>query len=98
VLQLENPEAAQPPPPDPLQEMQTQGAMQAMQSELQVGEAKAQAESAKAAAEAERANREPLLTEQEALRTEGIRLDNALKLKKLSEPSTRESQTEQFAE
>ena len=95
VLQLENPEAAEPPPPDPMQEMQAQGAMQAMQSEVQAGEAKAQAESAKAAAEAERANREPILTEQETLRTEGLRLDNLLKVKKLREPSRDEQQQNQ---
>ena len=92
VLEAEAGEDAPPPPPDPMQEMQQQGAMQAMQSELQVGDAKAQAEMAKAAAEAERANREPILTEQETLKTEGLRLDNLLKVKKLREPN----ETEQF--
>lgn len=75
ILQMEDPEAAQAmqPPPDPMAEMQMQGQAQAMQSELQAGEAKAAQEKAKA--------------EQELHRVDGVKLDNALKMKKLREPS-----------
>ncbi len=75
ILQMENPEAAQAmqPPPDPMAEMQMQGQAQAMQSELAAGEAKAAQEKAKA--------------EQELHRVDGVKLDNALKMKKLREPS-----------
>lgn len=78
ILQIENPEQEQQgPPPDPMAEMQAQGAAQMMQFELQGAEAKAQQESAKAA--------------QEGIRVEGAKLDNALKVKKLREPSPREA-------
>lgn len=74
VLQIENPDAAQAmqPPPDPMAEMQMQGAQQAMQFELQGAEAKAQQEQAKA--------------QQEGAKIQGAQLDNALKVKKLREP------------
>jgi hypothetical protein len=74
VLQLENPEGAQAqaPPPDPMAEMQMQGAAQMMEHELTGAEAKAHQEQAKAA--------------QEAAKVKGAQLDNALKVKKLVEP------------
>lgn len=75
VIQATDPEAAQAmaPPPDPMVELQRQGQAQAMQSELAAGEAKTQQEQAKAA--------------QEAAKVEGVHLENALKVKKLREPS-----------
>lgn len=74
VLQMEDPESAQAaqPPPDPMAEMQMQGAQQMMQFELQSANSKAQQEQSKA--------------EQEAAKVEGAQLDNALKEKKLREP------------
>ena len=75
ILQLTDPDAAaaMAPPPDPMAEMQMQGQQQAMQFELQGAEAKTQQEQAKAA--------------QEAARVDGVKLDNALKMKKLREPA-----------
>ena len=75
VVQATDPEAAQAmaPPPDPMAEMQMQGQAQAMQNELAAGEAKTAQEKAKA--------------RQEELKVQGVDLDNALKLKKLREPS-----------
>lgn len=80
VLQLENQEAAaaQAPPPDPMADMQMQGAAQMMQHELTSAEAKSAQEQAKAA--------------QEAARVEGAQLDNALKVKKLREPPPNRAQ------
>lgn len=82
ILQMENGEHGQPmqPPPDPMAEMQMQGQAQAMQSELQAGQAKAAQEAAKA-------EQEKAKLEQELHRVDGAKLDNALKLKKLREPS-----------
>lgn len=75
VMQLENPEAMQPPPPDPMADMQMQAQAQTMQSQVSAEESRAAQEAAKA--------------EQEAQRVEGVRLDNALKVKKLTEPPPR---------
>lgn len=74
VLQLENPEQAQAaqPPPDPMAELQMQGAAEMMKHELTGAEAKARESQAKAA-------------EAEA-HVQGAELDNALKVKKLTEP------------
>lgn len=63
------------PQPDPMAEMQMQGAAQMMEFELSGAEAKAGQEQAKAA--------------QEAAKVEGAQLDNALKVKKLREPPPR---------
>jgi len=84
VLQITDPEAAQAqaPPPDPMQEMQMQGQAQAMQTELQAGQSKAAQEDAKAAQERSKA-------QQEELRVTSVELDNALKFKKLREPTPR---------
>lgn len=79
VLQLENPEAAAgAQQPDPMAEMQMQGAAEMMQYELQGAEAKTHQEQAKAA--------------QEEARVKGAKLDNALKVKKLSEPPPQRQQ------
>lgn len=77
ILQMENPDMAQAqqPPPDPMQEMQAQGALQMMELELETANAKADQEKAKAA--------------QEAQKVEGAQLDNALKVKRLTEPPPR---------
>lgn len=72
ILQLENPESAQAPQPDPLQEIQAQGQVQMMEFELSSAEAKSQQEQAKAA--------------QEAAKVQGAQLDNALKVQRLTEP------------
>ncbi len=83
VLQLQQGQDGQPmqaPPPDPMAEMQMQGQAQAMETELQAGQAKAAQEAAKAEQEKAKA-------EQELHRVDGAKLDNALKLKKLREPS-----------
>lgn len=73
VLQLESPEAfAQQNQPDPMAEMQMQGAAQMMEHELSSAEAKASQEQAKAA--------------QQRVKVQGAQLDNALKVKKLAEP------------
>lgn len=77
VLQIENPDMgqAQQPPPDPMAEMQMQGAQQMMGHEVASAEAKAAQEGAKA--------------QQEAAKVQGVELDNALKMKKLQEPPPR---------
>jgi D-alanyl-D-alanine carboxypeptidase len=74
ILQLENPEAAQAqqPPPDPMQDAQTQAGLQMMDQELETAQAKTAQEKAKAA--------------QETAKVEGVQLDNALKVKRLTEP------------
>ncbi len=86
VVQATDPEAAQAmaPPPDPMAEMQMQGQAQAMQNELAAGEAKTQQEQAKAA--------------QEAAKVEGVHLDNALKVKKLREPSPHQMRAQEQGE
>lgn len=68
VLQIENPEAMQPPPPDPMQEAQTQAALRTMEADVSSAEAKAAQEMAK---------------------VEGVQLDNALKVKRMTEPPPR---------
>jgi hypothetical protein len=70
VLQIENPESQQPPPPDPMQEMQAEGAAKMMEFELAGAEAKAA---------------------QEAGKVEGIQLDNAFKLQRLTTPPQRQA-------
>jgi hypothetical protein len=83
ILQLQQAESGQPPPEppqDPMAEMQMQGQQQAMQTELQAGQSKAAQEDAKAAQERAKA-------QQEELRVQSVELDNALKFKKLREPS-----------
>lgn len=77
IMQMENPEMAQAqqPKPDPMQDMQAQGALQMMELELETANAKADQEKAKAA--------------QETQKVEGVQLDNALKVKRLSEPPPR---------
>jgi hypothetical protein len=79
ILQLENPEMAeaQQPPPDPMQDAQMQSALQMMETELSSANAKAEQEQAKAA--------------QEAAKVEGVQLDNALKVKRLTEPPPQRS-------
>jgi hypothetical protein len=74
IMQVENPEMAQ-APPDPMADMQMQAQAQTMQSQVSQEESRAAQEAAKA--------------EQEAQRVEGVRLDNALKVKKLTEPPPR---------
>lgn len=68
-------EQAENPAPDPMAEMQQQGAAKMMEFELSGAEAKAGQEQARAA--------------QEAAKVEGVQLDNALKVKKLREPPPR---------
>lgn len=82
VLQATNPEAAaaMQPPPDQMAELQAQGAAQMMNSELEAAAAKTEQERAKAA--------------QEIARVDGVKLDNALKVKKLREPPPRPAQGE----
>lgn len=76
VLQMENPEAmAAEQQPDPMAEMQMQAQQQSMQFELAGAEAKANQEQSKA--------------QQEAAKADGAKLDNALKVKKLREPTPR---------
>lgn len=79
ILQIENPDAfaAQQPPPDPMAEMQMQGQAQMMGAEVESAQAKAEQEKSRAVAEHHRA--------------QGAELDNALKVKKLREPSPRPS-------
>ena len=55
-----------------MQEMQMQGAMEMQGLELESAQARTEGEKAKAA--------------QEAARVEGVQLDNALKVKRLTEP------------
>ena len=78
IMQMENPEQAQAmqPPPDPLEEMQMQGAAHMQEIELSSAEARARQEHAKAA--------------QQAAKVEGVQLDNALKVKRLTEPPPRQ--------
>ena len=75
VLQMEQGEDGQPmqPPPDPMAEMQMQAQSQMMQFEVEGAAAKAEQEKARAA--------------QEGHKVQGAQLDNALKIKKLREPS-----------
>lgn len=71
------------PPPDPMAEMQAQGALRMMEAQGAEAEAKAQEAQAKAASATQNVQVEAL----QALETlEGTRLDNDLKRKKLSEP------------
>lgn len=63
----------QQPPVDPLQQMQMDSQAEVMKSEVATARAKAEQETAKAA--------------QESHRVDGVQLDNALKLKKLREPT-----------
>jgi hypothetical protein len=74
IMQLENPEQAQAmqPPPDPMQDLQMQGAEAMMGLDLESAQAKTDQEKARAA--------------QEAAKVEGVQLDNALKVKRLTEP------------
>ena len=81
LLHMEDPQAVAAPPQDPMAEMQAQGQAQAMQFELQSAEATASQQQAKA--------------EQEAAKVQGVHLDNALKLKKLREP-TQQPQRPEF--
>lgn len=84
IMQMENPEQAQAqmqaavPPPDPMAEMQMQAQAQVLEMQTAAEESRVQQEQAKAA--------------QEAARVEGVRLDNALKVKKLTEPPPRPAQ------
>lgn len=90
VLQIENPEAAQ-PPPDPMAEMQQQGAMQAMQMELEANAAKTEQEKAKAEQERYR-------VEQEAMKVDEGKVSIALKVKELSDREFTRQQPQQAAE
>jgi len=76
ILQIENPEQAQAmAQPDPMAEAQMQAEMQAMESAAAIEDSRVSQEQAKAAQEAER--------------VKGVQLDNALKIKKLTEPPPR---------
>lgn len=74
VLAATDPEAAQQmaPPPDPMAEAQMQGQQAVMNADVEAAQARTAQEKAKA--------------DQELHRVDGVKLDNALKFKKLNEP------------
>lgn len=86
ILQMENGAQGQPmqPPQDPMADMQMQAQAKAVQSQTEAEQAKADQEKSKAA--------------QEARKVQGVDLDNALKLKKLREPSPHQMRAQEQGE
>lgn len=72
----------QPPQPDPMAQMAQQAQGQMLQAQVDAGQQQSEQEKAKTAQQAEKVN-------QEQQRTQGVMLDNALKLKELREPPPR---------
>jgi len=90
ILQLEQNEdpnaPQQAPQPDPAEQEQRQAASAMVQAEVQEKQANSQAAVTKAQAEKSRADAEDVRLRAEIEKYNGVRLDNALKTKKLSEP------------